>query len=140
MKIGRYRWPPSDSRRSTIGWFDGTSTRTPTSVTRITTPPPHSTLHRASRRSAGKNSGVRRSLGRPATGPPGRAAQSPFRPRRVASDAGSGASLVEVPGGGLAQEHGAQRAAQTGQVDEVGTGLRPGVGVLAPQAGCDHLV
>src|SRR6478752_5891446 len=40
MKMGRYRWPPSNSRRSTIGWFDGTSTRTPTCVTRITAPPP----------------------------------------------------------------------------------------------------
>ena len=38
MKIGRYRWP-SSSRSSTIGWFVGTSTRTPTSDRRITAPP-----------------------------------------------------------------------------------------------------
>src|SRR3981081_1688205 len=35
MKIGRYRCP-SSSRSSTIGWFVGTSTRTPTSDRRIT--------------------------------------------------------------------------------------------------------
>ena len=38
MKIGRKR-VPSSSRRSTIGWLVGTSTRTPISDRRITAPP-----------------------------------------------------------------------------------------------------
>src|SRR5215831_6709495 len=53
MKIGKKRAPPS-SRSSTIGWFVGTSTRTPISDRGITTPPPpfgrcHPTLRTGSR-------------------------------------------------------------------------------------------
>src|SRR5262249_7080830 len=63
MKIGRYRCPWS-SRSSTIGWFVGTSTRTPTSDIRITSclrrSGETSTYHPASGTARPRRSGLER--------------------------------------------------------------------------------